>query len=1351
MDAFKPGSDSAKKKNPVRGSSRRYLLSAFKWIAGVVVFPILLGAIVLVFFVNSDGFHSYLLGAIQTQAAAKLGVPVVLQNFTLHLSTLSVDLYGLTVSGAEPHPSPPLLQVQHIQSGVKVVSVFKRKWYLDNLRIDRPVIQVYVDSRGRSNIPAFKSSGGSNTTIFDLGIRHAVIDGGVVYYNDQPSALSADLHDVNLDSVFNEPLRRYSGTLSYRNGRFWYGSMSPPTHTISVKFDADPNTLHLAPADLIVGKSRLTLNAALANYNAPAIQAQYNLIADGAEISQALHNPSIPAGLISARGSLQYRQAPNRALLESLEISGELTSGRLDARAPNARTSVTNLVAHYSLAEGDATLRDLRANILGGEITAQGVMKNLAGDSHSQFSAALRGISLTALRRTLVPANTVPEIDLSGTLNATATGSWGKTIDDLVARADAMISAKASGSQIVTQQRGATQQTADSAGAIPVESVIHAIYTAKGERLSINNSYLRTPQTNLAMDGIVSKASSLNVQLQANDLHEIETIADIFRTPAANGSHQSFGLAGTASFTGRVQGSTSAPHLTGQLAAQSLQFDGTNWKVFRTNVDASPTGISLSHSDLEPASHGKLAFNASAGLTKWAFTDSSPLQVQLNASQLDIADLTKLAGQQTPVIGTLNANITLHGTRLNPTGNGNVTLDHVTAYGEPVTSAEATFSGAENAVHADLVIQAPAGSIKSKLTVHPTQKTYTANLTSDGIHLDKLHSVGGTEDNITGIVTLNAKGEGSFDNPQGDAVIQIPSLSVRDQKITDIKLQINVANRVATANLTSSAVGTAIRGSGHVNLTGDYQADATVDTQSIALQPLLAAYLPAQADNINGQTELHATLHGPLKDRQRLEAHATIPFLRLAYGTDVQLAANAPIHVDLKDGLVNVERSRISGTDTDLQFQAKVPTTGDTPMSLLLVGTIGLNLAQLLSPDLRSSGQLRFNVNSDSLAPGQRLGGTIEIVDVSMSTADVPLGLQHTNGTLAFTNDRVNITALKGTLGGGSLAASGGVVFSPAVRFDMGLEAKGVRMLYPQGMRETMDANMRLTGTPQRALIGGNVNISDVSFTPAFDLNRFIGQLTGGVEAPPSRGVAQNIALNVAVRSSNNVNLVSRTLSIAGSANLQLRGTLAEPVILGRANLTGGDVLFSNKRFVLTGGTVQFVNPSQTEPNVNLSLSTTIQQYNVRLRFEGPVDQLRTQYTSDPSLPSADIINLLAFGQTTEASAANPTPTNQAAQSVVASQVSNQVTSRVSRIAGISQLSINPVLPNSSGSGQMGANITIQQRVTGNLFITYSTNVASTESQTIQGQYQVTPRVGISATRDANGGFAVDTLIKKTW
>jgi translocation and assembly module TamB len=475
-----------------------------------------------------------------------------------------------------------------------------------------------------------------------------------------------------------------------------------------------------------------------------------------------------------------------------------------------------------------------------------------------------------------------------------------------------------------------------------------------------------------------------------------------------------------------------------------------------------------------------------------------------------------------------------------------------------------------------------------------------------------------------------------------------------------------------------------------------------------------------------------------------------VPYLRAAYNNNIQLAAAEPIHVDYKNNIVNIQRSAIRGTETNLEFQGSIPISGNGPMSLLLQGTVNLQLAQMFDPDVRSSGQLKFNINSNGTGPN--LGGEIDIVDANYASGDLPVGLQHGNGVLTLTSDRINISKFEGTVGGGSVTAQGGVAYRPSIQFDLGLAAKSIRILYPQGMRESIDANMRFTGTTDNANLGGSVDIGDLSFTPAFDLSSFIGQFSG-VASPPSRGFAQDIALNLAVRSSNNVNLVSRTLSVNGAANLQVRGTAADPVILGRVTLNSGDLIINGDRFVLNNGTVQFVNPSETQPVVNLDLTTSIQQYNIGLRFRGPVDQLQTQYSSDPALPQADIINLLAFGQTTEASAVNSqtTSTNQAAESLVASQVSSQVTSRVSKIAGISQLSINPVLANGTSQGPPGANITIQQRVTGNLFVTFSSNVASTQSQVIQGQYQVSPRVAVSATRDPNGGFAVDTIIKKSW
>jgi translocation and assembly module TamB len=228
------------------------------------------------------------------------------------------------------------------------------------------------------------------------------------------------------------------------------------------------------------------------------------------------------------------------------------------------------------------------------------------------------------------------------------------------------------------------------------------------------------------------------------------------------------------------------------------------------------------------------------------------------------------------------------------------------------------------------------------------------------------------------------------------------------------------------------------------------------------------------------------------------------------------------------------------------------------------------------------------------------------------------------------------------------------------------------------------------------------------------------------------------------------VNLQSRELAIQGAANLRVVGNAAQPVILGRVNLTGGDLIFSGNRYLVQGGTIDFVNRSMTQPVVNMNITTTIQQYNIQMRFWGPADHLHTTYASDPALPPADIINLVARGKTTEAQSANPTPPGMlGAQSLLASQVSNTVTSRISKVAGISQLSIDPVL---GGNGQNpGARIAIQQRVTSKVFVDFATDVTATQNQVIKLEYQASPKVSFSASRDQNGGFGFDTKIHKTW
>ncbi len=1292
--------------------------------------------IIAFFVLRSRSFHNRILSYAQEQASASLGVQVEARDFAVHLSKLSLDLYGVTVHGAPPYANPPLLQVDHVGLGVRIVSILHQSWYLNDVAIDRPVAQLFVDRDGKNNLPNPKSSGQSNTSIFDLAVRHVLMDRGEVYYNNRKSTLTADLHDVTFRSGFDPAQKKYSGTLSYRKGRVQLENFNPLISDFNAPFTATPTTFTVDHATLQSEGSQIVVNATMHDYVNPQVQAQYSAVLNAGEFRRITKNETLPTGVVNLAGTLQFASDPKKPMIDTLAVQGEMNSRALNVQNASFHGAITDIVAKYVVANRNLDIHDLSAHLLGGTLTANMIMRDITGASQSKLQANLRGVSLAGLKN-MMNAPAMRQVSLGGTVNADAIAAWGKTLDNLTADTNATINASAA--------------PIHGGSVVPLNGVIHAHYAAASQQIGLRDSYLHTPQTAINLNGTVSRQSSLAVRMQSNDLHELETISEMFRTPTPGQPATPLGLYGTASFNGAVQGSTANPRLTGQLTASNLRVRGSSWRVLRTNVDLSPSQASLQNADLEPATRGRITFNLSAGLRQWSFTESSPINLTLNASQLNVGDLEKLAGSQAPVSGTLSANLAVHGSQLNPVGQGTVSLTQARISGEPVQSATLKFQGTGNEVHGTLGVRLTAGAADAQFSYLPRQRGYDVKLKADGIQLDQLATVKARNMDLHGVVNLDASGRGTLDDPQLTASLAIPKLVAHGQNINGVTLKTDVANHVANIVLDSQAIGTTIRGRGTVNLTGDYYTQATLDTAVIPFQPLLAVYAPSQAANLSGQTELHATLRGPLKNKSALDAHAVIPTLQVNYKDTVKIGAAQPIHIDYANGVLSLQRTTIRGTDTDLQLQASIPTASNGPMSLLALGTIDLQIAQLFSPDITSSGQLKFDINSLGSRSDLAVKGQVQIVNASFASGELPIGLQNGNGTLTLTNDRVNITSFEGTMGGGKVTASGGVIYDPSLRFDVAVSGRGIRMLYPDTVREGMDANLALTGSMDSALLSGQVRIDQLSFTPGFDLTEFIGQLSGGTTPAPSQGFSQNLQLNIGVESTTGVNLVSRTLSIQGGANLQVRGTAADPVILGRVNLTGGDLIFRGNRYVLQGGTLDFVNPVQTQPVVNVAVNTTIQQYNIQLRFWGPMDQLHTNYASDPALPPSDIINLLAFGKTSEASAANPTPGNLGAESAIASQVSGQVTSRLEKIAGISQLSIDPVLGGNTGQQNPGARITVQQRVTSNLFVTFASDVTSTQNQTISVQYKVSPKVSVSGTRDQNGGFGFDTRIHKSW
>ena len=276
------------------------------------------------------------------------------------------------------------------------------------------------------------------------------------------------------------------------------------------------------------------------DYAHPRVQGEYQAAIDAGSLRQTIRNQSLPVGVIHIAGSMQYQEQPNVSLMQSMHLAGNMTSPSLLLQNPSMRLNATNISARYRLDDGDLTVANMRANVLGGSLTGEFTMGDVTGDQNAHLRAALRNVGLAGVQ-TLLQNSVSSTVTLTGTTNAQVDATWKKSLAGLSATANAGLNG-------TVRPKSATP-----ADAFPLNGEIHATYNGTREEISFTRSFVRTPKTTVNLNGTVSRQASLAVQLQSNDLREVETIVAAFQPI------QPLGLAGTASFSGSV-GDRQATH-----------------------------------------------------------------------------------------------------------------------------------------------------------------------------------------------------------------------------------------------------------------------------------------------------------------------------------------------------------------------------------------------------------------------------------------------------------------------------------------------------------------------------------------------------------------------------------------------------------------------------------------------------------------------------------------------------------------------------------------------------------------------------------------------------------------------
>ena len=1318
---------------------------ALKRISIGIAALLVLAAIGAVIYVRTDAFHRFVAREIFEQVKKNTGARIEIGNFTLHWSQLGGDFYGITLHGTEPATQPPLLTVEHLGVELKIISFFRKDVELREIAIDGPVLHVSVDRDGNSNLPRAPGPRKQSTTtvasVFNMGIKHVTITAGQVFYNDYQTPLSGELHDLQTRIASGALSSTYQGSLSYDQGRLLLSGFNAVTHAMELNFTADRNGVTLAPGVVHAGGSRVTLQASMTNYANPQIDGKYEADVFTGELGKTMKVASMPVGEVRGSGTLGFRSVPGQPALNGLRVDGQLQSARVSLAAGQAAAEVTSVRGSLVLANGNLRVRNVEAKAAGGSLAGSFEMDNLSGNTVSRVALTISNASLMALSQI---AGTAPFVQhpVAGQMDLKAQAGWAGSFANLKGHANAKVSAPSE---------------AAASGSIPLSGEIDVDYDRSRSVASFGHSHLEMRQTQIAIDGTLSNHSNLNVTLDTADLYELSTlVTEVTPVPATktgDGSAppQVFDVHGPAHLKGVLQGPMNSPTFAGGVSANDFKVQGSGWRLLHANVKAQSSGVEIKDGELESGNQGQIAFAGRVGLDGWSFGPDSPITAEVKAAKMPVADLEHFADVNYPVSGMLAATISLQGSEKNPAGHGSIEITQGSAWNQPFRNVNVQFQGDGKEVRSTAEVETAAGNASVKLTYAPVTQEYDASVSSAGLALDQIQAVEMRDLNIHGKVAVTAAGHGTVKDPQLDAKFEIADLEVQDKKVSGVRAELNVAQQQAHFTLHSEYAHGAIEGKGTVALTGQLMASASLDVTSMPIAALLAAAGDAAnpAAGVTGETEIHATMQGPLKDVAHLEGHVEIPKLTLAYQNQ-KIEAVDPIRLDYRDGIVTVSHAELKGNGSDLSFGGTVPLKSEAAMNVSAKGSVDLALLKVIGAEVDSSGRVEMNVSARGSLKAPEVNGEFDVKNAVFSSPSAPIAFEGVNAKLALTGNRLEITQFTGNAGGGTITARGSMTYGKDANFDLAMNVHSVRLRYPEGVRAVLQGDLQLTGSPDDSNLTGRILIERLSFTRGFDLATFMSQFSDEPSSGTPPDFEQNMKLNVALQSTSSQSLASSTLSIEGSANLNVRGTAATPVLLGRATLSGGEIFFLGNRYEVQNGTIDFSNPARTEPNLNIYVTTTVQQYNVTLNFVGTPEKLRTNYSSTPPLAPADIINLVAFGETSEESAsAGSTPATLGAESVLAEGVSSQVGSRLGKLAGISQLSIDPSL--GGNSQDPGARVAIQQRVTGSLLVTFSTDVTTAQNEAIEVEYRPKKQVSFSVLRDQNGGYGIGVRIHKAF
>ena len=183
---------------------------------------------------------------------------------------LRVTLSDFTVHGREPAGTPPFFHADRLEVGLRIDSVWARKFSLGDVEIVHPAVHVRVERDGSINVPMARRSTSSKPLrqrIFEVAVRRLRLNDGEMLLNDVRVPLVAEggQFDFAVDYAELDRKAMYLGQFRWKQMELVARRYLPFNSDLSVRFTLEPDSFSIT--QLLWQGPHTSLDAQITNSN----------------------------------------------------------------------------------------------------------------------------------------------------------------------------------------------------------------------------------------------------------------------------------------------------------------------------------------------------------------------------------------------------------------------------------------------------------------------------------------------------------------------------------------------------------------------------------------------------------------------------------------------------------------------------------------------------------------------------------------------------------------------------------------------------------------------------------------------------------------------------------------------------------------------------------------------------------------------------------------------------------------------------------------------------------------------------------------------------------------------------